>query len=365
MPNEDIQVNFESSIAEGASADADAAPESPAVIGDFFMVDVPTEEVYFVHFDVEEMKALGDLFSPTEAEEVQEADGDSEPPGHAIQATPSGASSADRGDLAAEIRPQQLSVRSQLPLGDVGLHPWRTMGTKVPNGNTRTPLCTGTLVGSRSILTAAHCIVDYGQGNYQQFYTTNSYGWIMGRNGAETCYYQSTINKMFVPAQVVQPGQASYFWYAYDYAIVHITSPPQAISTCAPASSMARQSLDDATMDMYAYIHDGYPYCSDTYAPPGCVPYGHYKSLPTLTATDAANIVNEDGLATVRKHDGIASTRHSGGPLWNYWNGTTPTLVGTHIGGGNQTGFTNIFRRITPTSSNQIKTWQCLAGPCI
>lgn len=177
---------------------------------------------------------------------------------------------------------------------------------------------------------------------------------------------------MFVPAQLVQPNQTAYFYYAYDYAVVALANRPTLVPAppagC-PANppSMLKQALSDGVLLNNDFRHDGYPACNAPGAPSGCVANSHYEVLPCDTGDDPATVIQENGVDTTIATDAVTSDGHSGGPYWYFNTGGQPTVIGTHVGGpdGGGSGLSSVFRRFTAVSLNQINTWVCMAVPCM
>ncbi len=349
-----IQENLESAI-EAASATSPAAPAERDLSGVFFVLDVPNERAYKVEFEPEMMFAISDAVKEEEPEEPSLGLGGAND-GAPIQSQQSGRPS----NLRADQKYSKAPTRTQLPATTIFSEPWSALG----HGR-----CTGTLMGSRTLITAAHCIVEYGEGNHQRWYSQAGV-WDFTVNGtSERCMNSSTVDKAFVPAEVVLSNQSPGWYFSYDYALVSLTAPPSQING-APAGcpsspgTMFATALSDNELYANDYLHHGYPACFASGAPAGCATHTVWESAPSGAQAYPGNIITEGGVDVLTQTDAIVSEGHSGGPFW-YFTSVRARLVGSQIGGDTTGNYTGLFRRVTATSLAQLSTWKCMAVPCI
>jgi hypothetical protein len=192
LPESDIAADHAAAVAQADLVPSSDEPGEFALSGEFLVIDVPSSQIYHVRMDPAHMLILGEALS--EYEDDEDGPNLDEPSAEASQAFPNG--------LTAKPDIMAASTRSLLPDNTYKQAPWNSMGVST---------CTGTMIGARTLVTAGHCVVGYGAGNHQVYYTGGN-GWTIAINNgqasvADRCFVQTGVSKMFVPAQLCNPDR--------------------------------------------------------------------------------------------------------------------------------------------------------------
>jgi V8-like Glu-specific endopeptidase len=186
------------------------------------------------------------------------------------------------------------------------------------NGNTST--CTGTLISSQLVLTAAHCIFTNGQFSNAPYFTP-------GANGTSLPYGFTTITGGFAYTAFLNGhcgggGSESDACAAYDVAWVTLGTR---IGQSTGWMGWVTDPSDSHVAHWAQYLW-GFPDCSSTESPRNCtefVLYGDVSSNSALVSCPIGSFLNPVGGTNREYNHGCSmSGGNSGSPLFTY----TPSI---------------------------------------
>lgn len=242
-------------------------------------------------------------------------------------------------DLAAgapaDIQGRPQGKESRILFNAQVKYPWRTIAsmgrvTKL-DGTAANPGCTGTLIGPRLMVTAAHCISDFGSSQFKGVRAAPA------RAGTIAPYGTATVDgnnrfRYFVHVDWLQGQGASKIT---DWGLVVLPENPFPTLN----QWMGYAAVSGNVLANYRVYNRGYPTCAsgNPTHPSPCQVGNMYGDLNDCDLGEYHSLDAQTGWNRNIRHSCATSAGQSGSALYIYLptqQGNVPAVIGTHVGTG-------------------------------